>query len=138
MDFVGIPTSQIAKHFDVTCTCINQWRQKELYKDTIAFLKADRMERTAKLISTSDLRKLINTAMEIGVNRVIEILSNKKSPYKDVIAAARLAAALDGRFLKGSLDEDKPGSYTANEPLAEELIRAIKERRKDGEKETVQ
>lgn len=135
MDFSGIPTREIARHFDVGVQTIRYWRECELYKTTVQELREEFTAKMMSLATTKKMRDMISSAMEIGVNRLIEILSSPKTRNMDLINACKLAATLDGRFLRTTPDgeSERDGDIIRNEPLAQELLSSIERWRKDKE-----
>jgi hypothetical protein len=124
MDFALIPMQQIKKELDVNSTAINQRRQTQLYKDTLEEMKQSWKEKLLATPGMNDLRKKIHYGMAIAVHKVIEILADEQVPYKDIIAAARLMAQIDGRFL-GS-ESPKEAGEKDTDSVAVELVQAIK------------
>jgi hypothetical protein len=137
MDFAGIPTGEVARHFGVQITTIRNWRQKELYKETIEHLREDLTAKMLAMVSTPELKKKVGLALNIGVHRIIEILSNPKTRNMDLINAAKLAAQLDGRLLKFG-DEEPANVPHGGNALSSELIAAMQSIKRDKEKESIQ
>lgn len=134
MDFSGVPTAEIARHFDVDVVTVRNWRMKEAYKETHQQLREEWLARMTKLVTTAELRKKVNSAFELGVSRLTEVLSNPRTRNQDIINATKLAAMLDGRLIKMQDDDTKPVEH--GEELGREFANAIALSKKD--KGTVQ
>ena len=134
MDWANIPTIEIRKHFKFQSTndpMLSLWRSTPLYQQTMSELKRAWFEEMARLPSTSELKKKVQHAMALGLDRLVAILAAKATRDRDVISAVRLAAQMDGRFLGPDDSAGKLNPQT--ETLAQALLTEIKKKR-----ETVQ
>ena|SRR5271165_1179873 len=107
-------------HYVTLCN----YRATELYKQTLEDLKQQWDDAMRSLPETSALRKKVTQAMSLGLDAVIDILAGASSD-KDKIAAARLAAQMDGRFLHAGEDEAARLNRDV-ESMAQELLEGIK------------
>jgi hypothetical protein len=122
MDWANIPSSQFRTKYGLTFQTVAAYRKREEYQETIHLLREEWKEEMLKLPSTMELRKKISLAMTLGVNTLIEILS-QKNQAKDKISAARLVAQIDGRFLRETEGAEVGGT---GESLAQELVNVMK------------
>lgn len=132
MDFSLAPNQIIRQELGLSQSAIIRYRQSKQYQEFLQELRTEWKETMLRTPGTQDIRKTISWAMSVAVKKVLHILSNPKSSNKDLIAAARLTAQIDGRFLSS----DAPASDKATEEtnsLAEELLKHINKG-----KETVQ
>ncbi len=107
-------------HYETLCN----YRKTELYLKTIEELKEAWRDTMRRLPETSELKKKVAQGMVLALDRIIGILADDSAQPKDVIAAARLAAQLDGRFLRGNDDGEGVGRNV--DSLAQELVTALK------------
>jgi hypothetical protein len=118
------PVNWIRKELgDVHYQTICDYRASDLYKSTLAELKEAWKESLLRLPETRELKGKISQGMTLGLDRLIDILANEMSSPKDVIAAARLMAQMDGRFLRAGDDPENPGKDI--DSVAHELVTAI-------------
>lgn len=127
MDWANLPTSVIKERFatdeDVSYQTLTIYRDTDLYKEVWQNLRSEWDREMLRLPGTLDLKKKISHGMALSLNVLIEILSGK-TQYKDKIAAARLMAQLDGRFLKIGADDSDSSSREVNS-VASELLAAL-------------
>jgi hypothetical protein len=101
-------------------------RQTDLYKETLRDMEQAWKEQMLKTPGTTELRKNINYGLSIAVKKLIHILSQPKTPNRDLIGAARLMAQMDGRFLGHDAEEARAQGGVDTESVAQELLTAIK------------
>lgn len=124
-DWRGKPVVWIRKqldncHYETLCN----YRASDLYKQTLEELKDAWRDSIRKLPETAELKKQVTLGMKMALDRIIGILADDDAAPKDVIAAARLAAQLDGRFLRAN--EDGEGVGRDVDSVAQELVTALK------------
>lgn len=124
MDWMQVPSREIRERTKLCASTVNVYRQSQIYREAIDFLRSEWEEQMRRLPSTNQLRKKIEHAMALAVENVIRILGADVAANKDRISAARLAAQLDGRFLRGD-GEDHDQSGHEVDSLASELLTAI-------------
>ena len=125
MDWANLPSARIQERLGpISWLTISNYRDTEEYKETITELRAEWLDQMRKLPQTAELRKKISQAMALGVDTIIDILSGKAA-VKDKISAARLAAQLDGRFLRDGDDVDGK-SKVNDDSVAQRLLEAMK------------
>ncbi len=123
-DWRGKPVVWIRKqmancHYETLCN----YRKDPLYLSTLEELKEAWRDSIRKLPETAELKKQVTLGMKMALDRIIGILADDDAAPKDVIAAARLAAQLDGRFLRAN--EDGDGISRDVDSVAHELVTAI-------------
>lgn len=123
MDWGNVPSSQIREELGIASVTLCMWRKEKVYHETAGELRHEFESEMLKLPSTSALRKKIQQGMALGVDAVIAILASKKTSNKDKIAAARLAAQMDGRFLRTS--DEGEGASRDVDSMAQQLVNAI-------------
>jgi hypothetical protein len=106
-------------HYETLCN----YRKTDTYLKTIGELKQAWRESLLKLPETRELKQKVTQGMVLGLDRMVGILADDDSAPKDVIAAARLMAQMDGRFLRAT-DEDG-GISKDVDSVAQELVTAI-------------
>jgi len=124
MDFALAPLDMIRSELKLGQQAINYHRHQPLYLETVEELKQAFKEKMLQTPGTPELRKKINWAMGIAVHKILGILSSPRTSNRDLIAAARLTAQIDGRFLGAEIGEHPQGED--NESVATELIQALK------------
>lgn len=125
LDWSQAPYSIIMKEFPTEDRQrFYEWRQTEIYRTTMAAMVEEHQKRLLAMPGTSSLRQYIQYGMGLAIRRLIDILSTERSTNKDVIAAARLTAQLDGRFLRTDNDGDVSPDER-QESVASELVRAL-------------
>lgn len=128
LDFALAPNETIREELQCSQSAISQRRQTDLYHKAIEEMKQGWLERMRAAPGTNDLRKKINYGVGIGVQKIIHILSSKKTANRDIVAATRLIAMMDGRFI-GSEMEDGQRVPAQDEDLRQELVTAVKRHR---------
>lgn len=124
-DWRGKPVTWIRSQMDnVHYQTLCDYRNTDLYKETLEELKQAWRDSILKLPETRDLKLKVTQGMSLGLDRVIAILADDDASARDVIAAARLMAQMDGRFLRPG--EDGEGLSKDVESVAQELVSAIK------------
>lgn len=127
LDFALAPILVIRQELKLSQRAINNHRATDLYKETVQELKESFREKMLAAPGTNELRKKINYGVGIGVDKIVHILSSPRTANRDIVAATRLIAMMDGRFI-GSESED--GHVTpADEDLRQELVTAVKRHR---------
>lgn len=127
MDFALCPLPVMEKELNCHRKQIYMDRGTDLYRETVEELREAWKEAMLRTPGTSELRKEINYGLSISVKKLIHILSHSKTPNRDLIAAARLMAQMDGRFLGSESADLKPGVET--ESVAQELITMVQRAR---------
>ncbi len=125
-DWRGKPVTWIRKeldncHYQTLC----DYRKTELYLKTLDELKQAWRDSILRIPETRDLKNRVTQGMVLGLDRLIAILADDEAAPKDVIAAARLMAQMDGRFLRpGDEDDGRLGKDV--DSVAQELVTALK------------
>jgi len=124
-DWRGKPVHWIRKeldncHYQTLC----DYRKTPLYLETLGELKDAWRDSILRLPETRELKQKVTQGMALGLDRLIGILADDAAAPKDVIAAARLMAQMDGRFLKAGEDGDGGGKDV--DSVAQELVTALK------------
>lgn len=124
MDFSLAPNQLIRTELGLSQSAILRYRQSKQYQEFLQELRAEWKETMLRTPGTSDIRKTISWAMSVAVKKVLHILANPRTSNKDLIAAARLTAQIDGRFLN---TDTAPAGKVEEEvnSLAEELLKHI-------------
>lgn len=122
LDFNLTPIQVIREELKISPSLIRAYRQMKEYREALEEVREAWTEKMMQTPATNQLRKEISWAMSVAVKKVLEILTSPKSNNKDLIAAARLTALLDGRFLS-STSEQKADQM--EEGVATELKQAI-------------
>lgn len=122
LDFNMAPMETIHQELKISPAMIRAYRILKEYKEAMDEVKKSWTEKMLETPSTNHLRKEIQWSMSVAVKKVLGILASPKSSNRDVIAAARLTALMDGRFIKsGDTDPESPD----NDSVATELVQAI-------------
>jgi hypothetical protein len=124
-DWRGKPVQWIRDQLD-NChyATICNYRKTKLYLDTLNELKQAWKDAILRLPETRELKQKVTQGMALGLDRLIGILADDHSQPKDVIAAARLMAQMDGRFLRPG---DEEGGLSKDvDSVAQELVTALK------------
>lgn len=131
MDFNLIPTSKIMESLNLNRRQVNDRRIESTYKDELENLRMQHRTEMMRVPGVMELRREIGHGMSLAVRQLVRILEDEKAKDSDKIAAARLTAQIDGRFM--GTDPDREAVDPATDSIASELIQAIKRTR-----ETVQ
>jgi hypothetical protein len=125
LDWAQMPTTVILEKLDLKAwSVLKQYRETKEYQEALEDLRAAWNEQMLRLPQMTTLKKKVEQAMVLGLNALITILSAEKTQNKDKIAAARLAAQMDGRFLGA---DNGSGEIEHNtDTVAQELLTAIK------------
>ena len=120
---------QIALELCVSYTDISHMRAEKTYLDAAAELKEGFRQDMLRLPATADTKKKINAALNLAVQRVIEILGDfKHARHSDIISACRLLAQMDGRFLGGAEEDPsirRDAGGQASKSVATELLQVL-------------
>lgn len=123
LDWARMPSTQVRERMgDVDWQTLCAYRNTPLYEEVRSDLRAEWEAEMLRLPGYRDLKKKVEQAVALGIDAVIEILAGKAA-HKDKISAARLAAQMDGRFLKAS--EDDPGDSKDSDSLGKKLLDAL-------------
>jgi hypothetical protein len=129
LDWANKPSRLIMDQLGIgTASVLCDYRHTEVYAEELALARAEWHEEMSRVPDAVRLRKEIQQAMALGVNRIISIIADDSSKDADAISAAKLAAQLDGRFLRGDGEDAKPSDRV--DSLAQELLDAIDRQRK--------
>ena len=127
MDWQQIPSATIREAFgNIAWSTLHDYRETDVYKEELENLKTQWREDMNKLPTTKHLRDKVSLAMTLGLQRLIDVLV--AGTPKDQIAAARLVAQMDGRFISGNDKED--GQNPMAQTVASELLTAIERHNK--------
>jgi hypothetical protein len=124
MDFALCPIDIIKRDLQLGSAAISLRRTTVLYKETLEEIEKQFREKMAQTPGTAELRKTISWAMSIAIKKILGILSSPKTSNRDLIAAARLTAQIDGRFLGSEVPESRSDHDT--ESVAQELLQAMR------------
>lgn len=124
LDWARMPSTQVRERMgDVDWQTLCAYRNTPLYEEVRSDLRAEWEAEMLRLPGYRDLKKKVEQAVALGIDAVIEILADSGAANKDKIAAARLAAQMDGRFLKAS--ENDPGDSKDSDSLGKKLLDAL-------------
>ena len=123
MDFCLTPLDVMRTELKCPTQYIYTQRNTDLYRQTLEELTAAFKQQMLKTPGTAELRKTINYGLSLAVKKLIRILAAQKSPNRDVIAAARLMAQMDGRFIGADAEEER--KHLVDESVASELIQMV-------------
>lgn len=124
LDYCLTPLQSIMDDLQCSRSFITDARKTVQYKEHFDELVKSWKEMMFALPNTGDLRRKISSNMSLAVTRIGEILATPSASAKDLIAAARLTAQMDGRFIAS--DPTDPGHSADRESLASELLNALK------------
>jgi hypothetical protein len=127
-DWRGKPVNWIRQqldncHYQTLC----DYRKTPLYLSTLEELKQAWRDSILRLPETRELKHKVTQGMALGLDRLIGILADDRSAPKDAIAAARLMAQMDGRFLRPGEDDDSMRKDV--DSVAQELLTAVERHR---------
>ena len=131
MDFALATPEVIMKELSIVRQTLYHLRASDLYRQTMQELEQAFKEQMLRSPTTPEFRKQISYGLGVALKRLLEILSLRKTPNRDLIAAARLMAQMDGRFLGREAEEAaRSQSGAETESVATELIQMIQRVRK--------
>lgn len=104
---------------DLSSSHLSRLRKEPLYKETVAELQKAWRQKMLDLPGTTDLRRKISHNLTLAIQRMTEVL--EAPPNKDTIAACRLTAQMDGRFM-GAETSPTEDSQQDTKAVAQELL----------------
>jgi len=129
LDFGLVPVEVVIQELQCTRQHLYVMRRDPLYHETLEEIKKEWKDSMLRTPGTPELRKEINYGLSIAVKKLIHILSLKKTPNRDIVAAARLMAQMDGRFIGHDAEEARARGGVDTESVATELIQMIQRAR---------